>query len=1614
MDSIKYIGKPADRNRGVYTLSEINSKIQDQTYPTNYDIENSCRFDGNASYLSKSFASGGSTTTWTLSLWIKRTKLSSESFIFGTGSSSDQANYFYLQTGGADNLVMGNYAGNVKVYPSAKLRDSSSWYHVVVLFDSNTSIFKMYINGVEPSYGGHLPTSSSQSINSNRTHYIGLRESASYYLNAYLSDIYFIDGQALDPTHFAHSHPSTRRWSPKRYQGTYGNNGFHLEFKNKGTNTGEGGIGEDTSGNGNHWAVTGLAAHDIVPDSPSNNFATWNTLVNGGALSDGNLKFSHTAYDITKSTFATISLPNTGVYYWEMYEDVAIPTNDRVSFGICDSIHARKAIQSTYIMFETDSHGYTDRTNAGSPRYVVNGNDITGTNIDYGSGGVISFYVDMDRNTFTIGRNNLGYETYSFPRNYNITYSIFVNLFCDATSGTHTISQRVNFGQDPTFGGNLTTNKTYADAHNRGQFNYPPPATALALCEKNLTQPQDSVSEYLVDNTKTKTLTYTGNVKISKFSPYLQDEYSLYSNNAGLKLTNSKSDFNYLHDNTSDYTISFWMYRMKDTGVSEILIDNAGGTTSKSGFNMIVDGGGTDKLRIYIQKGESTYNAFKFESDYVVPLRQWVHVSFVFWVLNPSGAASTKGKLYINGNLYTSGTYQQDGGYSTSDPQHFLTLGSDDLAQNGFYGYITDFRIVKNRTVTTDPPLSPYSVSETNQDILISASSNIIKDSDTTGTAYTVTPVGSGEVAIEAFSPYTSKNVIPDHSVNGGSFFLDGSNYTKIPIPTGSTDFKLRDSGSFTSRSFMWIYPTSSSGGGSSSNYGNLINRCTSNSGIDWGLGYNTSMQLVFKYWNGSSDNSITNSAAGSSIILNAWNYVGFTIIDNYLKLYVNGIVHNSSGSDVSNMPSHASTFIEVGANTRNSGSYTYYSGYIADLIFDNNNTISTPTEKISTDANTKLLLQPYHTTPAHGVLETLDAYNIEETGKQLIYHKQAKVISSRPFTGIKIGSVAIGGANGDGIEIPSTTDFTFGTGAFTVEMWVRPTNTTSSNGRVTLISHRNANQGGSDTTTWAWFINDNNFEIHDIGAVQVNGGGEFGASGDSLNKWHHVVWCRDSTSMRFYVNGILKKTIVNASYNPNYSTDRQLTIGSDTLVDSTLDGFITDVRIVKGQALYGNTFTPPAHPLSSTHYTLDGTDPTISSTKQTISGSVSLLLQPGKTTSISEVAVKSEKHFKTVIWTGDGSNPRNIPVVFNADFVWIKARNQSYNHTLFDSVRGFGKKHLFSDLTSGESANEYGHVSGVSNNNITVAAGASGDTYVNNSSTTYVGWLWRAGGTPSADDKGVVDGVEQTITGNAKLDAGTLTPTRMSVNTKAGFSIVTYSIPSSTSANDFTIPHGLNKTPEVVIVKNTVQPGHSGSQMWCVYHHSEPTKAGFLNRFIAFSTASLQENFNNSLPTSQVFTVGHPSNNNSGDTCRDGNSYVAYAWHSVPGYSAFGSYVANGSTDGPFIHTGFRPAWVMIKNTNSSSDYSSWMIVDSTRSAFNPSGGGNCLWANNNSSEGYRGNGSAAVGNYDVLDIDFLSNGFKMRGGGHNTETNDAYSSAKVYIYIAFAEQPFTRNRAR
>ena len=326
----------------------------------------------------------------------------------------------------------------------------------------------------------------------------------------------------------------------------------------------------------------------------------------------------------------------------------------------------------------------------------------------------------------------------------------------------------------------------------------------------------------------------------------------------------------------------------------------------------------------------------------------------------------------------------------------------------------------------------------------------------------------------------------------------------------------------------------------------------------------------------------------------------------------------------------------------------------------------------------------------------------------------------------------------------------------------------------------------------------------------------------------------------------------------------------------------------------------------------------------------------------------KPDDYFNTVLYTGTGASNSVTGVGFQSDLLWFKNRSSALNHILFDSVRGIDK-YFYVNLNEAEGTSAT-ILTAVGSDGFTVGA----NNNVNESSNGIVAWNWLANGA----------GVSNT--------AGTISST-VSANTTSGFSIVSY---TGNGTGGATIGHGLGVTPKMIIIK-----GRETTYNWVVGHNSLSTNWG---KYLTLSTTDAVETatnvFNDTAPTSSLFSIGTALGVNTSSS-----NYIAYCFAEKKGFSKFGSYTGNGSADGTFVYTGFSPAFVMVKRTNTTSD---WAIWDTARSTYNVVG--NYLLPNTSGAEG------------NVSYIDVLSNGFKIRSSSVFNTASDSI------IYMAFAENPF------
>jgi hypothetical protein len=340
-------------------------------------------------------------------------------------------------------------------------------------------------------------------------------------------------------------------------------------------------------------------------------------------------------------------------------------------------------------------------------------------------------------------------------------------------------------------------------------------------------------------------------------------------------------------------------------------------------------------------------------------------------------------------------------------------------------------------------------------------------------------------------------------------------------------------------------------------------------------------------------------------------------------------------------------------------------------------------------------------------------------------------------------------------------------------------------------------------------------------------------------------------------------------------------------------------------------------------------------------------------------LVTKPSTVFDTKLYTGNGGTQTISGLGFSPDLVWIKNRAAADNHKLTDIVRG-ATEELESNTTDAEATN----ADGLTQFNADGFDLGDDDEY-NTSAEAYVAWAWDAGSSTVTNTVGSIS-------------------SQVRANASAGFSVVGWNYPGGTGAS--TIGHGLGVKPGMIILKNRDTSGN-----WIIYHSGIGATKTF--RFTTAAASTESDPWNNTEPTSTVFSIGAASWHGSGNI-------IAYCFAPVAGYSSFGSYVGNGSSDGSFVYTGFRPRWVMVKRTDSASN---WTIWDTSRDPYNYAG--RSLYPNLSNAE----DANTPTGGAQVIDV--LSNGFKLRDTGGSGQVN---ASGGTYIWASFAEHPFQYARAR
>ena len=450
------------------------------------------------------------------------------------------------------------------------------------------------------------------------------------------------------------------------------------------------------------------------------------------------------------------------------------------------------------------------------------------------------------------------------------------------------------------------------------------------------------------------------------------------------------------------------------------------------------------------------------------------------------------------------------------------------------------------------------------------------------------------------------------------------------------------------------------------------------------------------------------------------------------------------------------------------------------------------------------------------------------------------------------------------------------------------------------------------------------------------------------LSAWYHIVLQIDTTNataadrIKIYVNGS-RITSFSLSTDPALNADLVWNSATTHYIGNNnsqpLDGYLTEINFIDGQALDPSYF-------GETDVVTGVWKPI----KYTGSYGTNGFYLPMTPTSQAE-------GFNTVLYKGTGATQSITGVGFSPDFVWIKTRSNVASHSIFDSIRGVNNW-LASDSPDAAFGGQTDLLTSFGSDGFSLGANTGSKT-VNKSGQNFVAWCWDAGsGSPASNTDG-------SITSTVKA------------NQAKGFSIVSY---TGTGSNA-TVGHGLSVAPSMIIVKN-----RSSASNWYVGHDGVDATSPWNYRMILQDTDARANDgaaWNDTAPTSSVFSIG-----TSGATNGSGNAMIAYCFSEVAGYSKIGSYTGNGSSTGPVITTGFRPAFVMFKVTSTTA---SWVINDSIRNPYNTAD--KYLIPNNSNAEG------------TLATVDFTSNGFQLR-----TADSSWNQSGQTYIYMAFAD---TRNTA-
>jgi len=454
---------------------------------TGYDIDNSLKFEAdNSEYLSRTPSSAGNRKTWTLSFWLKRTELGASMRVFEAWDGSTGTSALFTDT---DLFILDLNAGSNYFTSSAVFRDTAAWYHFVIRVDTTQGTAseraRVYVNGSElaGSWNSNIGQNTDLTWNQNVAHNFARFHNNDSFVSGYYAEVINVDGTALTPTSFGEFDEDSGIWKPKAYTGSYGTNGFYLDFESSGS------LGADSSGNGNNFTLNNITAADQSTDTPTNNFCTWNPLQTGWNTNYGTGQvivegateaYASTNYAAIEGSMAVQS----GKWYWESKPN----RTGGIMVGVAALNGIRWAGDTAYWYLGMNAQGIG--TILGN--FYYNGSAVSTDATDWTNGDIVSIALDMDNYKIYMAVNGswggtsnpaTGTGGYDFSSASNFTSNFVVPAGRIETANSSYVIE-TNFGGYTT----MSIASGNSDSSGYGNFEYAPPSGYYALCSKNLAE----------------------------------------------------------------------------------------------------------------------------------------------------------------------------------------------------------------------------------------------------------------------------------------------------------------------------------------------------------------------------------------------------------------------------------------------------------------------------------------------------------------------------------------------------------------------------------------------------------------------------------------------------------------------------------------------------------------------------------------------------------------------------------------------------------------------------------------------------------------------------------------------------------------------------------------------------------------------------------------------------------------------------------------------------------------------------------------------------------------------------------------------------------------------